>query len=341
VQFRAAADSSGTSWNPSVTVDPASSGVGAHISLATVNGNPAVVYDSDDLQTSNRRLRFVRASDSAGSAWPATFPELDFSYETGTILLDPVLAVIGGRPAVAYYFLNQQTGPNFFNGIRYVYANDTDGTGWGTPVDVVSFESSAQINLSQLQLVDCDGVPGVFWFETNLPDMLANKAVFALGSDAGGSAFTLQTIVDVPLAGSGLRNAACGQADLGTAGNWLFVIGENMIDANSSALSVYCTPIGIGGNVDWINDQRLLDSFDIFDANRLGSAAERSVSNGDFPGDFSFVAYPIPGSGAVGDSVQLAAAINGFYTDLNTYDAFAGSFRYPVADLDRAPLGQP
>ena len=95
--------------------------VGVYISAAIVAGRPAIAYQD----ATNSDLRYVRASDASGSAWPA--PVLvDSANFVGTWAS---LAVVNGNPAICYYDGSLQA-------IRYARATDPEGTAWGAPVTV-------------------------------------------------------------------------------------------------------------------------------------------------------------------------------------------------------------
>jgi hypothetical protein len=93
----------------------------ANVSLAEVNGNPAISYDD----WSGRDLMYVRATSPDGSSWgtPVTVDSV------GDVGLDCRMVVVNGNPAISYY--------DSTNGcLKYVRATDADGSSWGTPVVV-------------------------------------------------------------------------------------------------------------------------------------------------------------------------------------------------------------
>jgi hypothetical protein len=111
--------SAGSSWATPVVVD-ANGNVGLFASLAVVSGNPAIAY-YDQLQGD---LKFVRANDANGTTWsaPQTPDPGDVGQDVGRY---SSLAVVNGRPAIAYYDAR-------FTEVKYIRANDANGTVWGT-----------------------------------------------------------------------------------------------------------------------------------------------------------------------------------------------------------------
>jgi hypothetical protein len=104
----------------STTVDSAGE-TGYFISLAIVNGNPAISY----YDFSNGDLKYVRASDTSGASW-ASPVTVDSAGMVGSYTS---LAVVNGNPAISYY-----DGTN--DDLKYVRATDASGTSWASPVTV-------------------------------------------------------------------------------------------------------------------------------------------------------------------------------------------------------------
>jgi hypothetical protein len=123
LKYVRAADATGSTWPTPLTVDGAG-WVGQYASLAVVDGRPAIAYYDAD---SNYDLKYVRASDTTGSSWGTPFT-VD---STGWVGTHASLAVLNGRPAIAYY-------DNSDDDLKYVRASDSTGSSWGTPVAVDS-----------------------------------------------------------------------------------------------------------------------------------------------------------------------------------------------------------
>ena len=118
LKFVRAANTLGTTWNTSILID-GSGDVGRFASLAVVSGNPAIAYYDASLGD----LKYVRATTADGSAWgtPTTPDPGDAGQDVGRYA---ALAVVNGRPAIAYYDVR-------FGELKYIRANDATGAGWG------------------------------------------------------------------------------------------------------------------------------------------------------------------------------------------------------------------
>ncbi len=139
LMFARAGDSQGSSWPAGaiVRVDGVLSDAGYYASLADVAGRPAIAYYDGTAGD----LKFARALDEAGAAWPAqaSIVRVDGAGEnTGW---HASLAVIGGLPAIAYHDPNSGK-------LRYARATNTEGSAWTTVTltDGGEFASLAEIN---------------------------------------------------------------------------------------------------------------------------------------------------------------------------------------------------
>jgi hypothetical protein len=83
-----------------------------------IQGRPAVVYS----EGTNGAIRYVRAANAQGTAWGSPVTVVATANESAK----PMLAEIGGRPAIVYNS----------GGLRYVRANDSAGTSWPAGVTV-------------------------------------------------------------------------------------------------------------------------------------------------------------------------------------------------------------
>jgi hypothetical protein len=119
-----ATDTSGVTWGtPVIADDGGTADVGEGTSLAVISGNPALGYR--DL--TNRRLKYVRATDIDGTAWDV--PVVADAGGTNDLGAFASLVEVNGNPAISY--------SDFTNGdLKYVRATDVSGTAWGTPVIV-------------------------------------------------------------------------------------------------------------------------------------------------------------------------------------------------------------
>ncbi|MBN2081919.1 PKD domain-containing protein [bacterium] len=109
--------------------------VGTSLSLAEVNGRPAIAYHD----ASAGMLLYRRAGDAEGASWPAQLNVLDGG---GAAMAGDgcSLAVIGGLPAVSYRHMT-------LDYLRYIRALDLDGTVWGAPVAVNANAGSGAYSL--------------------------------------------------------------------------------------------------------------------------------------------------------------------------------------------------
>ncbi len=164
LRYLRALDSAGTQWGISTTVDSLGA-CGEYCSMTLVNGRPAIAYfDEQD------NVRYVRADDALGINW-GTPVGMDNSQSQprGQGIS---LTVIAGRPAVAY---QNNTNSN----VRYVRANDMDGTSW--PPNGPRSEAGA-LNIT-VTLMDLNGLPAVAFNQIATGDLL-----YVLGSNADFSA---------------------------------------------------------------------------------------------------------------------------------------------------------
>ncbi len=121
-----ATDADGNAWDVPVNVLPL--GTYAHdLSVAIVNGNPAIAYTLGIVGTATEGLMYVRANDPNGQSW-GTPVAVDLAADSG---LEPDLEVVNGKPAIAYW-----RDDTFFTTTHYVQASDADGQAWGAPVQV-------------------------------------------------------------------------------------------------------------------------------------------------------------------------------------------------------------
>lgn len=198
LKFVRANDPGGNSWLSPVYVDATPTVfVSAPVSAAIVSGNPAILYRNQN----NNNLLYIRAGDAVGSTWgtatvvaTGTFASLSivngrpaFCYNNGSALyyqraadptgatwnvaiaLDTVnvatsrslqLAVVGGKPAVSYY-------DNTNGDLKYVFAQDADGTAWNTPVTVDSNGKVGQYN----SLAEVNGSPAISYSDATNGDL--------------------------------------------------------------------------------------------------------------------------------------------------------------------------
>ncbi len=149
LKFVRADDASGSSWGSPETVDDGNGNdVGQFASLLVVNGSPAIsYYDATDGD-----LKYVRASDAAGSSWnsPVTVDA------TGDVGFYTCLKVVAGNPAICY-----RDDDNGY--LKYVRADDASGTSWGSPVTV---DANSDVGECPFLAV-VNGNPAISYFDNN------------------------------------------------------------------------------------------------------------------------------------------------------------------------------
>jgi hypothetical protein len=104
---------------------PTANSVAKWIDMILVGGNPAIAYSED----TKGDLKYVRASNPAGSAWDAPITVVT----GGASVAGPwcSMAMVNGNPAIAYY---DETNKD----LKYVRATNATGSVWGAPVTVAS-----------------------------------------------------------------------------------------------------------------------------------------------------------------------------------------------------------
>jgi hypothetical protein len=144
---------------------------GRGLSLAVVNGNPAISY-----RIHSGDLNYFRANDVKGEIWsdPVT-------VDTGSVDRSS-LAVVNGKPAISYLDVSNQI-------LRYVQANDINGETWKTPLTIgnpLGYQTK-----STLQVVN--GKPAIVY--QNLTGVL--NITYVQATDSDGITWGTPTVIDV------------------------------------------------------------------------------------------------------------------------------------------------
>jgi hypothetical protein len=174
LKYVRANDATGSSWPTPLTVD-STGDVGKYASLAVVDGFPAIAYYDD---TPNYDLKYVRATNAAGSAW-GTPVTVDSDGNVGQYAS---LAVVDGRPAIAYY-------DDTNDDLKYVRAWDASGSSWPTPL-IVKYPGVVGQYAS---LAVVDGRPAIAYYDDSPNNDLKYVRAFNASGGSWGPAFTVDS----------------------------------------------------------------------------------------------------------------------------------------------------
>jgi hypothetical protein len=148
------------------TIRTVDSGSGEFLSLAAVNGNPAMGY----YDRTNGDLKYTRALDASGTSWGTPMTVAN----TGNVGESPWLAVVNGNPAMGYW--DRGNGD-----LKYVRALDASGTNWGTPV---TLDSNGSVGLDA-SLVVVNGNPAISYHDSTNGDLKYVRALDPSGTNWG------------------------------------------------------------------------------------------------------------------------------------------------------------
>jgi hypothetical protein len=143
--YMRANDADGAGWGAAVTLDSTGS-VGGASSLAVLNGRPAIAYSD----VTNGDLKYVRAGDANGTSW-GTPVTVDNSVNN--VGWSKSLGIVRGKPAIGYTDFTSKD-------VKYVRANDANGTSWGTPLLVAS---AGEFSLGSMVILN--GNPAISYYE--------------------------------------------------------------------------------------------------------------------------------------------------------------------------------
>ena len=167
LKYVRATDVDGTHWGAPMIVD-AGGDTGQNSSLGFYNNYPVISYHA-----TAGHLMFAEGMDHVGSFW--TIHSIDTS---GSGLFNS-LALVGGRPAIAYY---RDYG---YNGgaLMYVIADNGYGTTWGDPVMIASCLSSGCDVGAHASLAVVGGLPAIACYEMSAGDIRYYRADDVYGSN--------------------------------------------------------------------------------------------------------------------------------------------------------------
>jgi PKD repeat protein len=221
IYYVRANDEPGTTWGAPITIGSTDPAYPTFISLAVINGNPAVAYHD------HYSLKYVRATDAEGTAWGAPVsadstgmesayaslaevngqPAIAFDGGAGIDLwyvrasnadgsswgaplavdtvdscgYDATLLVVYGKPAIAY---SSFIGANA--DLRYVRASNANGTLWDAPLPIVSDDNAGDSACMAMVF----GMPGICYYDTTHHELRLVRALSAFGA-AWGSPVTV------------------------------------------------------------------------------------------------------------------------------------------------------
>ena len=171
--FVRANDSTGSTWAARVLVHESPSRL-AGLSMAVVNGRPAMSCWRGYHPSVDPAVIYVRASNSTGTAWGSpVIVDTNNIFSPGGLTC---LAVVNGRPAIAYYCYDTEYH------IRFVRALDPNGTTWGAPVGVATNEGVVG-DPEPISLAVINGKPAIAYAVIVDSDTTRLRYVRALDAD--------------------------------------------------------------------------------------------------------------------------------------------------------------
>jgi len=176
LKYVRATDANGSAWGAPQVLDGDGTFGTAYTSLVVINGFPAIsYYDSTD-----RDLKYMRASDVDGAAWAA--PQTVES--TGEVGSYDSLAEVAGQPAISYFDATN-------GGWRYVRASDSDPGTWDFPIG-----SNGGVG-EHTSLAVVRGNPAISFYDYTNDDLKYVRASDAFGSFWDNLPVTVDSIGDV------------------------------------------------------------------------------------------------------------------------------------------------
>jgi hypothetical protein len=227
-------------WStPIITDNTSGTSVGGFTSSTVVNGMPAMTY----FDATNNTIKYVRATNTNGTTW-GTPIEIGVVGAMSSVVDYKVssLLVIAGNPAIAYIANG--------NSIRYVRANDIDGTSWGSVVNVTSGKTSVSMTI-------VNGNPALAYYTNPNHRIAYIRSDDALGStwSVSGVNVSENTMVSPEGVGCSLKviNGNPAIAYVGTNYNIRYV---RATDVNGSA---WGTPTIVYNSAAWFASLEVVD----------------------------------------------------------------------------------
>ena len=184
VEYVRALDSDGTSWGTPLLVTNLHASIDDYdssVSLAMVNGNPAIAFHED-----NSQLHYTRSLDSTGGMWNGIQKLVPGGFDGSSCLH---LLSVNTNPAVAYIF--DKNYPNALGDLHYIRAIDQNGTSWNTPLVIATntFGGDSRDRLMSASVVS--GTPSITYYDNN-----TSRLKFIHANDANGSIWSTAITVD-------------------------------------------------------------------------------------------------------------------------------------------------
>jgi len=141
--------------------------LGTDVSLAAINGSPAIAYSMENI-VSAMELRYIRAEDAHGAAWPASAVVVDDGGTTTLVGTAVSLAEVYSRPAIAY---QDDTNAR----LLYIRADDLDGASW--PVAPVQADPTTNNAGGFCSLAVIGGQPSISEYYVSFGDLMYVRAL--------------------------------------------------------------------------------------------------------------------------------------------------------------------
>lgn len=175
LSYMRASDANGDAWGAPQVIDPTFDS-GDYPSLEIVAGHPAVAYHNFN----GDAISYIRATDADGTTWGAPVDAAG-PLGTTTFSADAIsLAVVNGRPAIAYLHHGTET-------LAFTRANDDLGATWGAPITLDTDTAAGYF----VEIIIAGGVPVVAYHNLDVGDLRFMRA-----SNADGSAWNTPQIID-------------------------------------------------------------------------------------------------------------------------------------------------
>ncbi len=122
IYYMTATSAAATSWNTPIAIYNYLGIDIANISLAAINGKPAIAFaELENFFSNVIKVKYILASNASGTIWGSTKTIGD-----GYINSENSLQILEGKPAIVYF-------NNIDSTLNVVQANDASGTTWGSP----------------------------------------------------------------------------------------------------------------------------------------------------------------------------------------------------------------